>query len=71
MDILIWIGAVVSLVGVGMLIRVILATVRARREAEDDAALKAELQRLAAINFGALAISAIGLMMVVIGIALG
>lgn len=71
MDNLIWIGALISLAGVGLLFRVILLTLRARRDAEDDEALKAALQRLAAINFGALAISAVGLMIVVIGIAFG
>ena len=70
MGALIWIGAAVSLVGVGLLIRVILSTLKARREAQDEEALKSELQRLAAVNMGALAISAMGLMMVVIGITL-
>ena len=71
MDVLIWAGAVVSLGGVVLLVYCILAAVRARRDAENDAALKARLQRLAAVNMGALAISAVGLMMVVLGIVLG
>ncbi len=71
MDVLIWSGAVVSLGGVVLLVYCILAAVRARRDAENDAALKARLQRLAAVNMGALAISAVGLMMVVLGIVLG
>lgn len=71
MDILIWAGALVSLAGVGLLVYCILATLRARKDAADETALKAELQRLAAINMGALAISAIGLMMVVMGIVFG
>ena len=70
MDVLIWSGAVVALGGVALLVYCILAAVRARRGAEDDAAMKARLQRLAAVNMGALAVSAIGLMMVVLGIVL-
>ncbi len=71
MEMLIWIGAVISLVGVAGLVWCVLAAARARRETLDDAAMNARLQRLVAWNMGALAISAIGLMMVVIGILLG
>ena len=71
MDVLIWSGAVVSLGGVVLLVYCILAAVRARRDTENDAALKARLQRLAAVNMGALAVSSVGLMMVVLGIVLG
>lgn len=70
MDIVIWSGAGVSLIGVGLLAWCIRAALKARREASDEAALKRRLQTLAAVNFGALAISAIGLMLVVIGIVL-
>ena len=71
MEVLIWVGALVSLAGVGLLIYCIMATLRARKNAADEETLKPELQRLAAINMGALAISAIGLMMVVMGIVFG
>ena len=68
---LIWAGAVVSLIGVGMLMFCVLSALRARREKLSDEALKARLQGLAALNMGALGISAIGLMMVVMGIVFG
>ncbi len=71
MEILIWIGAVISLLGVGGLIWCVIAAARARREKLDDAAMTARLQRLVAWNMAALAISSIGLMLVVIGILLG
>jgi len=71
MDIVIWTGAAVSLMGVGLLVWCIRAALQARKAAVDEADLKARLQRLAAVNMGALAISAIGLMVVVIGIVLG
>ena len=71
MDMLIWAGALVSLIGVAGLIYCVFQATRARRDTTDDAALKARLQALVAMNMAALAISAIGLMMVVIGILLG
>ncbi len=67
---LIWIGAVVTLLGLAGLIWCILKVQRARKKGLDDAALKAELQKVVALNVGALLLSAIGLMMVVVGILL-
>ena len=71
MEMLIWIGALISLIGVAGLVWCVLAAARARRENLDDAAMKSRLQTLVAWNMAALAMSAIGLMMVVIGILLG
>lgn len=71
MEMLIWIGALISLIGVAGLVWCVLAAARARRETLDDAAMKSRLQTLVAWNMAALAVSAIGLMMVVIGILLG
>ncbi len=71
MELLIWIGAVISLIGVAGLIWCVMSAARARREKLDDATMTARLQRLVAWNMAALAVSAIGLMMVVIGILLG
>ena len=71
MDVLIWIGAAVSLCGVILLVYCIVAAVKARQAGLDEAQMRDKLQRLAAVNMGALGLSAIGLMMVVIGITLG
>ena len=71
MDVLIWIGAAVSLCGVILLVYCIVAAVKARQAELDEAQMRDKLQRLAAVNMGALGLSAIGLMMVVIGITLG
>ena len=71
MENLIWIGALVTLMGVVGLIWCILKVQNARKKGLDDSALKAELQKVVALNLGALFLSAIGLMMVVIGILLG
>lgn len=71
MDIAIWIGAAMTLAGVGGLLACVLLTVRARREAADDADLRARLRRVVAYNLAALLVSAVGLMAVITGIMLG
>ena len=71
MQYLIWAGAVVSLIGVAGLAYCVVRALRARRAGLSDEAMRAELQRVVLINMGALGVSAIGLMMVVMGIFLG
>jgi len=71
MQALIPIGATLSLAGVAGLIWCIVLALRARRAGLDDAALRARLQHLVALNLAALGVSALGLMLVVIGILLG
>ena len=71
MELLIWIGALVSLVGIAGLVWCVLIALRAKREGLDETAMTAKLQRVVAINMGALLLSALGLMMVVVGILLG
>lgn len=68
---LVWTGAAVSLTGVAALIVCVGLAMRARRAGLDDAALRARLRGIVALNMAALAISAIGLMTVILGIALG
>lgn len=71
MEGLIWAGAGITVLGLAGLIGCILMVARARRAGLDETALKARLQRVIALNLGALLLSAIGLMMVVVGILLG
>ena len=71
MDWLIWTGAAVTLAGLGGLVWCILRVAAARRAGLDDAALRARLQAVVALNLGALLLSALGLMLVVAGILLG
>lgn len=71
MESLIWIGVVVSLIGVAGLVVCIRKVLNAKREETEEAALRARLQNVVALNLAALLLSAIGLMMVVIGILLG
>ena len=71
MSILIWIGAALTLLGFAGIIWSIIAVMRARRAGLDDAALRARLQRVLPINIGALFLSVLGLMTVIIGVMLG
>lgn len=71
MENLIWIGTLVTLLGLGGLIWCILAVARARKAGLAEEAMKARLQKVVALNMAALFLSAIGLMMVVLGIILG
>lgn len=70
METLIWIGALVTLLGLAGLLWCILLVRKARAQNLDDAAMKQRLQKVVAINLAALFVSAIGLMMVVMGIIL-
>lgn len=71
MDRLVMAGAAVTLVGLAGLVWCIWTVAAARRAGLSDADLRARLQRVVALNFAALLVSAIGLMMVVAGILLG
>lgn len=68
---LIWAGAALTLVGLAGLIWCILRAARAKRSGLDDAAMRAELQKVVTINLAAVGVSALGLAAVVAGILLG
>ena len=70
-QILIWTGAGVSLIGLAGLIWCIVKVSRARRAQLDDAAMRKVLSRALPLNLGALFLSVIGLMLVIVGIFLG
>lgn len=63
-------GVALTLAGLIGLIWCILQVVKAKRAGLDDDALKARLQSIVIYNMGALLLSAIGLMMVVVGMLL-
>lgn len=71
MAILVWIGTALALLGLAGLLYCIVTVVRARRAGLDDAAMKAKLQKVVAWNLGALLTSALGLMVLVMGLILG
>ena len=70
MEILILCGAAVSLLGVGGLVWCVVRVWRARRAKVDDAAMRNVLSKVLPVNTGALLLSFVGLMLVVLGIML-
>ncbi len=70
LEFLIWLGAVLTVAGLALLVWCIVRAIRTRRMQLDEPAMKAQLQKLVTINLAALALSALGLMSVVVGIVL-
>ncbi|MBP0484628.1 hypothetical protein [Sagittula salina] len=67
---LIWIGAAVSLVGLAGLTWCIIKVWRARKAGLPEEELRAVVRSVVALNMGALFLSTIGLMIVILGIFL-
>ncbi|AKS45750.1 hypothetical protein SAMN05444287_0848 [Octadecabacter temperatus] len=70
MDLLISIGAVISVIGLVGIILSILKVRRAKREATNDEELRAKVQAVLPLNLGSFLLSVIGLMCVVVGVIL-
>ena len=70
-DVLIWAGAAISFVGLVGLVWCIVRVARAKRAALTEEEMRVVLQKVLPLNIGALLLSVIGLMMVVVGIILG
>lgn len=70
MEWLVWIGAGCTVVGLLGVIYSIIAVRAARKAASDDDSLRASLQKILPLNIGALFLSMLGLMMVVVGVIL-
>jgi hypothetical protein len=71
MQALIYGGVAMTVLGLAGLGYCILRTLKARKAGLDDAAMRAELQRVVLINMAAMGASALGLAAVVSGILLG
>ena len=71
MTALVWIGAGMTALGLAGLVACIVVAARARSAGLEGAAMEARLRKLVALNLGALAVSALGLMLVVAGVLLG
>lgn len=69
-DGIIWGGAALALAGVAGLVWCIVTVAKARRAGLDDAAMRDGMRRVLTVNMGALAVSMIGLMLVMVGIFL-
>jgi hypothetical protein len=70
MDLLISIGAVISVIGLVGIILSILKVRRAKRDASNDEELRANIQAVLPLNLGSFLLSVIGLMCVVVGVIL-
>lgn len=70
-DLIIITGSLVTLAGFLVLIWCIVHVTKARRARLPEDELRAVLQKVVPVNFAALAISVLGLMLVVVGVALG
>jgi len=71
MEFLVWAGALISLLGVAGLIRCVFIAIRARKDGLEGQEMRIRLQRAAMLNFAALCVSAVGLMLVIVGLLLG
>ncbi|MBT8476244.1 MAG: hypothetical protein KJO78_12310 [Alphaproteobacteria bacterium] len=70
MQAIVWIGAGITVLGVAMLGWCAVSAARARSAGLDDDALRARLQKIVALNLGGLAVSGIGLMVVIVALFL-
>jgi len=70
-EVMIWVGATLSVLGMGGIIWCIVRVARARRIKLGDEEMRAVLQSVLPVNMGALFLSVIGLMLVAVGVILG
>ncbi len=71
MEALVYLGTALAIAGLMTLGYCIFAAISAKRAGLPDAELRLRLQRVVVINMGALLVSALGLMSIVLGIILG
>lgn len=71
METLVWVGAGISVLGLFGILASVVLIMRAKRQATSDDDLRLRLNKLLPVNLGALFLSVIGLMVVVVGIMLG
>jgi hypothetical protein len=71
MEIIVWSGAALSVVGLCGIVYSIVAVTKAKRAGLSDEDLRARIAKILPINLGALFVSMIGLMAVIVGVLLG
>ena len=71
MQALVWAGVAVTVFGLAGLIWCIVLAMGAKRAGGSEAEVRAKLQRVVLINLAAMGLSAVGLMLVVLGLMLG
>lgn len=70
MELLVWIGAGITVLGLLGLVACIASAARARGAGLDDTAMKARLQKLLAWNLASVGTAGLGLMCLIIGLFL-
>ena len=70
MEILIWVGSILSILGLIGLLWCIKTVIKAKKLADSDEELRTSLQKVVPLNMAALFLSATGLMLVILGIML-
>jgi uncharacterized alpha/beta hydrolase family protein len=70
MELLIWIGSILSILGLVGLFWCIKTVLKAKKNATSDEQLRDSLQQIVPLNMAALFLSAIGLILVILGIIL-
>lgn len=71
MEIIVWIGAALSVLGLCGIIYSMVAVTKAKRANLPDEELRARISKILPVNLVALFVSMIGLMAVIIGVMLG
>mgnify|MGYP007105813664 CR=1 FL=1 len=70
-EVMIWIGAAISVMGMVGIIWCIVKVAKARRAKLGDKEMRAIIQSVIPMNMGALFLSVIGLILVAVGVILG
>lgn len=71
MEILVWIGAGLAIVGMLGVVYSMFVVARAKRAGLSDETLRDAIRKVVPLNLGTLFVAMIGLMMVVVGVMLG
>jgi hypothetical protein len=71
MEVIVWIGAALSLLGLCGIVYSMVAVAKAKRANLPDEELRARISKILPVNLVALFVSMIGLMAVIIGVMLG
>jgi hypothetical protein len=70
MELMVWIGAAISVAGLSGLVWCIVAIARARRAALREEEMQARLRRAVTVNMAAFMTSVLGLILIVVGVIL-
>ncbi|MFQ6551846.1 hypothetical protein AAD018_005795 [Aestuariibius insulae] len=70
MQALVWIGALITLIGFAGIVWSLLKVMKARREELSDDELRQRMQKIVPVNLGAFFLSMLGLICVVVGVIL-